>query len=102
MKISKTDTDDISNRYLFCMVALSTGYDLLAPFLVYFICRSFSVRLYNRKVSSETITPLRRLNGTTAKNTRVDTFVIFAFTDVPMAMIASSGIPYSFAKVGNR
>ena len=50
----------------------------------------------------ETITPFRRLKGTTAKNTRVDTLFIAPFTLVPIATIWSKGIQKRAANFGSR
>lgn len=59
----------------------------------YFILSRRSTRLYSSRVTTDTSTPLSRLKGTIAYNTKVETLVIWALTSVPMPMIASKGIP---------
>ena len=68
------------------------------PFLQYMVfihpARSRrSTRLYSSRVTRETTMPLRTLKGTTANRTSVETLVMLALTSVPMATMASRGMP---------
>ena len=52
-----------------------------------------SIRLYSKNVMAETTAPFKRFSGATAYSTSVETLWIAPLISLPIATMASSGIP---------
>ena len=68
----------------------------------FLMCSNRSRLGYRSRVTIDTAALFRRLSGATANNTRVLTLFIDELTSEPIAIIESSGIPYSSANFGSR
>ena len=69
------------------------------------MCAVFKIGLrclYTNMVTAETLAPLIKLSGATAKQTNVVISVMDALTEVPIAINSSIGIWNNTAKTGNK